>query len=58
VLAAFRREDEAGNLDYGASERRPWLTEKGKAVLLDARSDDAGLTSRSGRIVNRSDGAA
>lgn len=31
VLAAIMREVEAGNLTYGATARRPWLTDKGSA---------------------------
>ena len=42
VEAAFDREVKAGRLDYGVSLRTPWLTEKGKAFLLDASSRNPG----------------
>jgi hypothetical protein len=35
VLAALEREYRAGRLECGVSERRPWLTAKGAAYLLD-----------------------
>lgn len=37
ILAAYRRD--AGYLDYGTSERRPWLTPEGKRHLRDAVHD-------------------
>lgn len=33
VLAAFEREVDAGNLDYGVALHRPFLTNKGRARL-------------------------
>lgn len=35
VLAAIQREYDAGNLECGVSETRPWLTPKGRAKLAE-----------------------
>ncbi|GHE32379.1 hypothetical protein GCM10017673_39130 [Streptosporangium violaceochromogenes] len=36
VLAAYAREERAGNLEYGVSAGSPWLTSKGEATLRAA----------------------
>lgn len=38
ILAAFRRD--AAYLDYGVSERRPWLEPAGTRYLREMRSTD------------------
>lgn len=35
VLAAFEREVDRGNLEYGVSITRPWVTPHGKYLIQD-----------------------
>lgn len=39
VLAAFRRDERKGWLDYGTSEAYPWITGEGSA-LMEANADE------------------